>query len=63
VKQIYLQQDSVALSLIVVKYAEQDRAAQWTEITAANFQLENISKDFKLFIIRRFVARALFTFS
>ena len=66
VKQIYLRQYNVALSLIAPtvcwKYAEQDRAAQWAEITAASFQLENIFEDFKLLTMRRFVARGWFTF-
>jgi len=39
-------------------YAEQDRASQWIEITAASFPLENIFEDFKVFMMRRFVARA-----
>jgi len=59
---MYLRQYSVALSLIAAivcwKYAQQDRVAKLMEITAASFHLENIFKDFKLFIIRRFVARA-----
>jgi len=67
VKQIYLPQYNVALLLIAAvvcwKYAEQDRAAQWTHITAASLQLENIFKDFKLLIMRLFVGRAWLTFS
>ena len=61
-KQIYLRQYNVALTLIAAivyrKYTKEDWAAQWTEITAVSFQLENIFKDFKLFIMRRFVAGA-----
>jgi len=53
VKQVYLRQHSIALSLtaaiVCCKCAEQDWAAQRTEITAQSFQLENIFKDFKLF--------------
>jgi len=53
-KQIFLRLYNVALSLIAAivcwKYAETDRVAQWTEIPAAFFHLENIFiKDFKLF--------------
>jgi len=66
-KQIYLRQYNVAFSLIAAtvcwKYVEQERTAQWTEITAASFPLGNILKNVKMFIMRRFVARAWFTFS
>jgi len=55
VKQIYLQHYNIALSLIAAivcwKYAAQDRVAQWTEITAASFQLENNFEDVKFFIV------------
>jgi len=53
----------VIAAIVCWKYAEQHRAAQWTNITAAFFQSENIFKDFKLFVMRRFVASAWFTFS
>jgi len=35
-----------------------NRAAQWTEITAASIQLKNVFEDFKLFIMPRSVAGA-----
>jgi len=65
VKQIYLQHN-VALSLIaaiLLKICRKGPGCTTDGNTAASFQLENIFKDFELLTMRRFVARAWFTFS